>query len=241
MNQSLHLPKASVIISVYKDTEALRCILWGLEQQSERNFEIIVTEDGESDEMSGYLRTQKETSIPVTHLTQTDDGFRKTRAVNRAAATAKAPYLIFLDGDCIPRPRHVALHLQCSAPGLICTGRKINLGVKGSALIRQKPSWAVFLNNKISYILLAIPLFLDRTRNYEAGIGGRLFHKIPSRHIRGIIGANWSCYKEDMIKINGYNEDLPGIGGEDDDLDWRFRGIGMSYLSTKFLTPVYLG
>lgn len=42
-----------------------------------------------------------------------------------------------------------------------------------------------------------------------------------------------------MLKINGYNEDLPGAGGEDDDLEWRFNEMGIVTRNIKFITPNY--
>jgi glycosyltransferase involved in cell wall biosynthesis len=232
-------PKASVIIAVYKDTQALRCILHGLEKQTEKNFEIIVAEDGEFAELTQYLSTQKDTTRPIIHLTQTDQGFRKTRAVNRGVATAHAPYVIFLDGDCIPHPQFVALHLAHAEKGRICTGRKVNLGPKASLWLRHAPSRIDLLINKFTFFLLAIPLHLDHIRNFETGLGGKLFHHFAKNRGLGIMGCNFSCFSEDMLKINGYNEDLPGIGGEDDDLEWRFNGLSVFTKNIKFLVPVY--
>ena len=230
---------ASVIISVYKDIEALHSILLSLDNQSRQDFEIIVTEDGEDPAMAAFLAGQKDTSQPLTHLTQPDEGFRKTRAVNRAVAAAKSPYVIFIDGDCIVHPDFVAMHVENAEPGKVLTGRKVNLGPKVSKLVRRTPWLIKLLINKLSLFLLAIPLHLDHIRNFETGIGGRLMHHFARDRYLGIMGCNFSCYREDMLKINGYNEDLPGIGGEDDDLEWRFNGLDMFTKSIKFLAPVY--
>lgn len=43
--------KASVIISVYKNVDALRLVLDSLRYQTEKDFEIIISEDGNSDIM----------------------------------------------------------------------------------------------------------------------------------------------------------------------------------------------
>ena len=232
-------PQVSVIISVYKDIEALRCILAGLERQTEKNFEILVTEDGEFPQLADYLQQQQETQQPLIHLTQTDDGFRKTRAVNRAIAAANAPYLAFLDGDCIPQPNFIKNHLRNAEHGRVCTGRKVNLGPKASQIVRKYPHLLPLLDNKLSYLLLLIPLHLDHVRGYETGLGGHLFQYFARKRHLGIMGCNWSCYKQDLYKINGYNEDLPGIGGEDDDLEWRFNGFDIHTKNLKFITPVY--
>ena len=239
LNMPIDQLKASIIISVYKDIEALRCILAALERQTEKSFEIIVTEDGEFSDLSDYLTHQQETRKKIIHLTQKDDGFHKTRAVNRGIAAAHAPYVMFLDGDCCPQPTFVERHLANADHKRICTGRKVNLGPRASAIIRKLPVLTRLLDNKLIFLLLAIPLHIDRLRNFETGIGGRLMHHFARHRHLGIMGCNWSGFKEDLLSINGYNEDLPGIGGEDDDLEWRFNGLGIHTKNTKFLTPVY--
>ena len=40
-------PQATLIISVYKNLDNLRCILESLKYQSRNDFEVIVSEDGQ--------------------------------------------------------------------------------------------------------------------------------------------------------------------------------------------------
>lgn len=47
--------KASLIISVYKNTKFLNVVLESLRYQTENDFEIIISEDGDSDEMRNFL------------------------------------------------------------------------------------------------------------------------------------------------------------------------------------------
>lgn len=232
-------PKASIIIAIYKDVEALHCILLGLTRQSETGFEVIVTEDGEDPAVADYIATCAPKELTLHHLSQPDIGFRKTLAVNRAIASAEADYLIFLDGDCIPHSQFVEMHLRHAEPTRICTARRVYLGPKESARIRQYPETARRLENRFSFFLRAIPLHLDGVRDYEVGFASSLLHNIAKNRQLGIMGCNFSCYKADMEKINGYNEDLPGIGGEDDDLEWRFNGLGMFTKNIKFQAVTY--
>ncbi len=231
-------PKASVIISVYKDTEALNSILNALDRQTEKDFEIIITEDSESDEMDTFLADFKKRDN-FHHLTQPDDGWRKTLAENRAIASARAEYLMFLDGDCIPNKNFVADHLATAEHGKFLTGRRVYLGPVASRLLRKKPQLISLLENRLIFLLLLIPLHLDKVRSYEVGLPSRFFQWLRGKKIVGVIGCNFSCYKKDMLAINGYNEDLPGIGAEDSDLQWRFEGLGMASKSVKFFIPVY--
>ena len=231
-------PRASVIISVYKDTEALGAMLQALDRQTEKDFEIIVTEDCESEEMDKFLAEyRKRTNFY--HLTQPDDGWRKTLAENRAIDSARAEYLLFLDGDCIPDKNFVALHLANAEPGKFLTGRRVYLGPFFSRLLRKWPWLVRVIENRLIFLLLLIPMHLDKVRSYEVGLSSRFMHWLRGKKPVGIIGCNFSCYKKDMLAINGYNEDLPGVGAEDSDLQWRFEGLGMATKAVKFLIPVY--
>ncbi|MCK4863968.1 MAG: glycosyltransferase [Gammaproteobacteria bacterium] len=231
-------PKASVIISVYKDTEALNGILYALERQTEKDFEIIVTEDCESEGMETFLAEFKNKNN-FHHLTQPDDGWRKTLAVNRAIVSAKSDYLIFIDGDVLPNKNFVADHIATAEHGKFLTGRRVYLGPFFSKVLRKYPGFTRVLENRFLFFLLLIPLHLDKVRNYEVGLPSRFFQWLRGKKLVGVIGCNFSCYKEDMYAINGYNEDLPGVGAEDSDLQWRFEGLGMASKSVKFLIPVY--
>ena len=231
-------PKASVIISVYKDTEALHNILIALENQTEKDFEIIVTEDCESEEMQTFLADYKNRTN-FYHLSQPDDGWRKTLAVNRAVDFAHSDYLIFLDGDCIPDPGFVALHLEQAEHERFLTGRRVYLGPAISKMIRKHPWVIKIIQNRLLFLLLLIPLHLDKVRSYEVGLSSRFLQWLRGKKPVGMIGCNFSCYKQDLLTINGYNEDLTGVGGEDNDLQWRFEGLGMATKGVKFLIPVY--
>jgi len=231
--------KASIIIAIYKDIEALHCILLGLVRQTEKRFEIILTEDGCDPAVASYIEHDAPKSLGLTHLHQEDTGFRKTRAVNQAISHSKADYLIFLDGDCIPHARFVAMHLQHAEQARICVARRVYLGPIESAKIRGAPQAAWRLENRLRLFLRAIPLHLDGIRSYEVGFAGSFLHNLAKNRQVGLVGCNFSCYKDDIKKINGYNEDLPGIGGEDDDLEWRFNGLGMFTKNIKFQAVTY--
>src|SRR5690606_2967461 len=105
------LPNVSLIISVYKNTVFLDAVLKSVEKQTFRDFEIIISEDGESEEMAQYI-SQLKSDFPLLHLTQADLGWRKNRALNRAIQAAKAEWLVFIDGDCVMHPRFMEFHWQ---------------------------------------------------------------------------------------------------------------------------------
>lgn len=233
--------QTSIIISVYKDVQALRAILWGLGVQTVQNFEVIVTEDGDDPKVADFIAQylQVPHSFALTHLSQEDIGFRKTRAVNRAIAASNGEYLIFIDGDCIPHPTFVQMHLKHAELGKVCAGRRMHMGPKESLSVRAKPSRILRFATWPRLFSVLIPLHLDSVRNFEIGAPSNWLHNRFRSHKLNIVGCNFSCFKQDMLKINGYDEDLPGAGGEDGDLVWRFEGLGIHTKNVKFQSIVY--
>src|SRR5689334_10023098 len=98
MYDASYLPvhmKVSLIISVYKDVESLKTILEALRFQTHREFEIVVSEDGEWPAMKQFLQGYEHPN-PILHLTQPDVGWRKNQALNNAIRKSSGEYLIFI-------------------------------------------------------------------------------------------------------------------------------------------------
>jgi GT2 family glycosyltransferase len=232
-------PKATVIISIYRDIEALDVILYALEQQSVEDFSVIISEDGDAPEVAEYLSDRK-TTLSLHHLTQPDLGFRKNRALNRAILAAPAETLIFIDGDCIPHPGFVEAHLRYAASGHVGCGRRIELGPQISAELRREPSCLELLTRPLSYLRLARSLHRDGIKNYELGFTLPWLQPLLKNRSIAIVGCNFSARRSDLIAINGFNEEYeaPGIG-EDSDIEWRLRQEGMRLHDIRFTAVQY--
>ena len=226
-----------MIISVYKDAEALRCVLHGLRRQTEKDFEVIVAEDGEDPCMAEACNGFP--ALKVSHQTQADIGFRKMRAVNRAIAAARSPYLLFLDGDCVPHRTWVKHHLNAQTKGAVLAGRRMHLGVTFSARVRRDPEYLSHLESTRKSLLLLPALHLDGARNVELMKPSSLLQKFFGRKQLNLVGCNFSAFRDDLLRVNGYDEGLTGIGGEDDDLHWRLEASGSAIHNVKFQAIVY--
>lgn len=229
-------PKSTIIISVYKDTEALEFILESLEQQTLLPDEIIVSEDGDSEEMGTFMTAQKNRFPNLMHLTQTDDGWRKNIAMNNAIKSSTNEYLIFIDGDCVPYGTFIQAHIENAQKGIVLCGKRFELGPTFTDKVKRHKLKLSDLEKNFLWHLLA--MIRDEARHPEDGfyfkshnLISRLIHK---RYVRHILGCNWSCYKEDFLKINGFDETyrLPAEG-EDVDPSWRFRGMGIELKSCR--------
>lgn len=231
---------SSIIISVYSDSIALDIILNALQLQSRKDFEIIISEDGRNEQISEVAEEWMSVFKNIRHLTQADDGFRKNLALNRAIIASNTNHLIFIDGDCIPHPLFIEAHQAHRGVGCASAGRRAELGPDVSAQIRTGALPLKHIFRLPSYLLLLPRLISDKTGHIAQGFPSRFLQALTStRHIR-ILGCNFSCSKQDLYKINGFNEDFIAAGwGEDSDIEWRLRHIGVKFYNTKFSAIQY--
>ncbi|AFV98296.1 MULTISPECIES: glycosyltransferase [unclassified Sulfuricurvum] len=232
----MELPKTTIIISVYKDTEALGFILDSLANQTLPADEIIVSEDGDSSEMREFIATQQDRFPNLVHLTQPDDGWWKNKAMNSAIQASSNEYLIFIDGDCVPYSTFIQAHAENAQKGIVLCGKRFELGPKFTERVKQHELTVRDIEKKFFWYL---PFMItDDARHPEDGLTFKshsfISRQIHKRYVRHIIGCNWSCYKEDFLKINGFDETyrLPAEG-EDVDPSWRFRGMGIELKSCR--------
>jgi glycosyltransferase involved in cell wall biosynthesis len=113
--------KISVIVSTYNSPEWLARVLVGYEQQGDADFEIVIADDGSGPATRELIeRFSARGHLRLRHVWHEDDGFRKWRIVNRAIEEAAGDYLLFTDGDCIPRSE---LPRIAPAPGRVIMSR----------------------------------------------------------------------------------------------------------------------
>lgn len=107
--------KVSIIITTYNAEEWLRKVLIGFSVQSESDFEIVIADDGSTPKTKELIDSfSSKFKFPIVHVWQEDEGFQKSKILNRAILKSSSDYLLFTDGDCIPRKDFVAVHLKHS-------------------------------------------------------------------------------------------------------------------------------
>ncbi len=234
--------KVSLIVAVYKDTEALELIFDSLKEQSYKNFEVIVAEDGQSYIMKNLIeKSKKKYDFDILHTTQEDMGVRKSKSQNNAIRVSTGDYLIFIDGDCILYKDFIKNHLILSNKNEIVTGRRVNLGPKYSSLLRKKEITSKWLENNFIIKYFDIKNDAKEERHSEEGFSIKpngLIHTILKKRKKklSLLGCNMSMYKNVMLEINGFDEDLGNSAyASDSDLEWRFEGLGYKVTSGRFL------
>lgn len=228
--------KVSLIVAVYKDIEALSLIVESLKTQTYKNFELIIAEDNNSDEMREFANSIED--MEVIHTSQEDIGIRKSRSQNNAILAATGEYLIFIDGDCIPYTNFLENHATLAKKGTALAGRRVNLGPHYSTLIRHKKMLPAQLEKQ--YVLKIPSLIKDCVENHiEAGFqlnpNSLIFQKWVYPKSPSIVGCNFSCFRDDAIAINGFDESYGETSLPDDtDIEWRLRAFGLQVRSCKF-------
>jgi len=235
--------KVSLIVAVYKDIEALKLIIESLKNQTYKNFEVIIAEDGNNNEMNVFISTIKD--LDITHTTQEDIGIRKARSVNNAILASSGEYLIFIDGDCIPYSTFIESHLSLSQNRFLLSGRRVNLGPKYAEKLRKKELCPLSLEKKfiLNYLFLAKDCIEGHSEEGFKFSPNSLIYKffLKNRNLnKSLLGCNYSCFKKDIVAINGYDESYGESAiGTDTDLEWRFKYYGLNIKSVRYVANIF--
>src|SRR5687768_16152797 len=131
--------RVSVVISTYNSPKWLEKVLWGYECQTYNNFELVIADDGSGDETRDIIENfKKRSSLELIHVWHEDRGFQKSEILNKAIQATTTEYLIFSDGDCIPRKDFVGVHVKNAAPGYFLSGGYFMLPIETSHVITEE-------------------------------------------------------------------------------------------------------
>ena len=222
-------PTVTVLLSSFKNLDRLWWALVGYSYQTYAEFDIIITDDGTSrDEFLAFQERASTLGLVISYLWQEDHGFRKNRALNRAVAATKSEYLIFSDADIVPEQDFVRNHLMLSKPGYFIYG--------GSAVDIPEQ----YLENMVTEDIATQRLF-DSVWLLNNGLGTnktkrrlkkkghllRIISNILTFRPNAFIGGNSSAWRNDIIQVNGFDEDFMHYGSEDRDLGVRLSNSGL--------------
>ncbi len=224
--------KISLIITTYNWKEALYLTLTSVLNQTIPPNEIIVADDGSRDDTREMIEEfAKKCFIPIIHSWQEDNGFRLARSRNLAIAKSNYNYIVIIDGDLILHKNFISDHLKNAEKGFFLQGSRALLSEKltKKILVTKKiilpPFYSVDLGNRFNS--MNIPFF------------SWLYSLKKSRSHNSIRGCNISFFKEDLYKVNGFNEDFVGWGREDSELVERLYNYGLYRKYLKFAGILY--
>lgn len=223
----------SLIIATYNWPQALELCLESVMQQSVLPAEVIIADDGSAPPTGELVQSfQQRFSVPLRHIWHPDEGFRLAAIRNKGIAAANQSYIIQIDGDLILHRDFVADHLEMRKPGYFAAGSRVMLQEKTSQQLLQNRSIAVqrYANGKMMINGL-------RNRLLRHWLAER--YKTSGRHTFYVKGCNMAFFKEDLIRVNGYNEAFEGWGSEDRELAIRLINAGVQKQSVKMGAVCY--
>lgn len=218
--------KLTVIITTYNSEEWLKKVLLGYSVQTEQEFQIIIADDGSTNKTKELIQSfHSKFKHPILHVWHEDNGFQKCTILNKAISKTQTDYILFTDGDCIPRKDFIYQHLKYKQKNYLLSGGYFKLPLSTSKFISEKD----ILNNNCFN-----PIWLARNgvnKNFKLTklIKFELFNSFmnwitPTK--KTFNGHNTSCFKEDLIRVNGFNEDMK-YGGLDREIGERMFNAGI--------------
>ena len=221
----------SLIISTYNRSDALELCVKSVLRQSLLPDEIIIADDGSKEDTRELIHQLAASSeVPIIHVWHEDLGFRLASIRNKAIAKASKEYIIQIDGDIVLHKDFVKDHARFAQKGSFVTGSRV--------LIREG------LTKKMLAEKNCIISIHDKgTKNTINGVHlpwlSPLLQHYRQWDISYSRGCNMAFWKEDLLKVNGYNEAITGWGSEDHELVCRLINNGVRKRTIKFAGIVF--
>lgn len=226
--------KASIILAFYNDIALLQLILSSLQKQYTGQFEVLIADDGSTEESVRQAKQMlSECRFQSHYFWHADEGFRKTAVMNRAVVHANGEVLIFVDADCVPQDEFVDDHLTASSPGFCLAGRRVDCFREAVSLMDCTQPEAIVRKNAFRLFCWSLR---SKAKNVEKGL------RLPRRLARtfstrrwGLVGCNFSVWKSDLMAVNGFDErhNIPW-GAEDSDIERRLSIFGVKVKDLRY-------
>ena len=217
--------KTTLIVTTYNWPAALDLTLKSAARQSVMPDEIIVADDGSGQETAQVVERHAAVSrVPLLHVWQPDDGFRLARSRNRAIAAARGEYIIVVDGDLVLHEHFIADHKLAARRGSF---------IQGVRLLTEPAAAAAILREG----RMEVGVFAHGIRRRRHAIRNRVLSRLlfgERTGQRAIRGCNQAYWKDDLLRVNGFNEAFVGWGREDNEIAARLYNAGLSRRNLKF-------
>lgn len=224
---------STLIISTYNRPDALSVCLDSVRNLRTLPDEVIVGDDGSGPETAETIRRfQNDFPVELHHIRQPDEGFRLAMIRNKCIAAAKGDYIIQIDGDLFLHPDFIADHLIQARSGHYLKGGRVQLNKELTDEIcldghaRIITPFTSGIEKKRANALRIPPLASFLAPRYR-------------QHRDNVLGCNMSFFRSDLLAVNGYDESFEGWGGEDLDLSFRLRNLGVGRRYLKFCGLAY--
>jgi glycosyltransferase involved in cell wall biosynthesis len=217
--------KLTLIITTYNWPESLLLVLNSINKQSIMPDEVIIADDGSNNDTKNLINEFKNnSSLNVIHSWQKDIGFRAARSRNKAILKSSGDYIVLIDGDTVLHCDFIKDHISNAEPKNIVQGTR--------SLISKKQTNKALIEKKINFKFFSFGL-KNRKNTIHSNFLSSIFSS-RKNHMRGIKSCNMAFFKDDCIKVNGFNNEFEGWGREDSEFVVRMMNNGVRRKNVRF-------
>jgi glycosyltransferase involved in cell wall biosynthesis len=196
------------------------------------NFEVIVADDGSKDRTEQVVRSfSRSADFPVKWVTHPHRGFRAALTRNDGVRASVAPYLLFIDSDCVFPRDHLRQHLRARQKEVVRAGDCLRLDRESTDRIDhtaiESGSYQFWITRR------------ERQRLLHQRLKNQFFHFVRHPMKPKLIAYDFGIWRDDFETVNGFDESFIGWGCEDDDLAHRLRRAGRRIMSVIEYTHGY--
>lgn len=188
---------------------------------------MVIADDGSDHKTKDLIDAFRNfINQPVIHVWHEDCGFRKCAILNKAILSASSEYLIFTDGDCVPRRDFVAAHIRNAKPRSFLSGTYCKLPRETSVILSKEDivSGNAFTLRWLKEHGYDAKRHMSKIYAAAWGIDAALNALSPST--ARFNGNNSSCWRSDAIRAGGFDERM-GYGSEDHEFGYRLSNAGV--------------
>lgn len=213
----------SIITPTYNREELLNKTLESLsEQQFNKDcYEVIVIDDGSTDNTKSVVDSYRN-KINIQYHVQSDKGYRVAKARNIGIKNSKFKYTLFFDSGMLGKSNLLQTHYDAlsQGDGDIFIGEA--LGFDAIETNNQGSIESAFANlsrEELFHTLLSEPKFSDCRQSFFESMNYDLSNVLHSWILFWTCHA--SCKTQDLLDIDGFDENYASWGGEDIELALR--------------------
>ncbi|MDD4227306.1 MAG: glycosyltransferase family 2 protein [Mariniphaga sp.] len=224
--------KISLILLTYNRPDALALVLLSIKNQTVLPDEVIIADDGSTPETSTKIKSWQTTfPVPLLHVWHEDRGYRISSIRNKAVKICNGNVLVFSDGDLFFHPKAIEDYKRKIKPGEALIGSRV--------FLTRKATQNRITNRKFNPVFPFFSPEIELNRLNSIRIPLLYFFLKPlqfSKHLRGGLLCLW---KDELVAVNGWNEEFSGWGLEDTELVFRLFNHGTLFRKVKFQALTY--
>jgi len=233
--------KCSVVIPTYNRCKLLTYTLNSLSRQNSSSdpFEIIVVDDGSSDDSLDAVRNFKG-DIDIRYIWKTDQGFRAAEARNCGVKLARGEIIIFVDSGVLVGANFIKSHLITHQSSVI-PAAVLGYVYGFSDIDRISLELANKLDPDNVDSFIAASRLSGQYRDGRETIYDRCEDRIDSLPTPWCLfwTCNVSVPKQSIIDVGYFDEGFKSWGGEDVELGYRFYQAGLRYVLSREAAAVH--